>query len=100
MLKVSFAEALVEFLVNDSLHSGVDFHSSVFPVDQFNPLQRVDIDAFMDKGLSVLILLTNVEPGARFKSKSQSFIVLLKIVKYFRGNASSELLLREVLFVN
>lgn len=91
---------MLKFEVNNVLHAGVNLDSLIVMVNNGDAFGNIEVNAFMDKGLGIHIVSIDVEAIACLKCKSQSFVVFLKVVEDLRGNRCSELLFREIFFVN
>ena len=70
LFKVALSKALFKFTVDDFFHTAVNLDALVIEVTDSNAALDVQIDTFVDKGLSVLILSHNVEAVTCFQCQS------------------------------
>jgi len=95
LLEMALGKALFKFTIDDFFHAAVNLNALIVEVADSDAALNVEVDAFVHKGLRVLILSHDIEAVAGFKRESKSLVVLLQVVKHLRGDASGKLLFRE-----
>ena len=66
MFEVSFRIALLKLLIYNVFHATIYFNSGVVLVNNCDALLDVEVDAFMDQGLSIQVISSNAESVACF----------------------------------
>lgn len=100
LFELAFAETLVEFAIDDSLHTRVNLDTLLALLMYGNAPLRVSVDCLVNKRLHVLRLDHDIKLVTCLQSQAQSIVILLKMVEDFGANASCQASLGEGLLVH